>query len=661
MNSMIKTLVPAALLGLTGAAIAAPVLFPNGNFDSGGTDWAFSQANGHTVAYPADGGNPGGHAVIDGTAASQTWYAVLISNNDTPYPLSNIPLQAGKRYKFFYDMQTPTAGANKGGIKIESWTATGQLSNSGDLRRTTTGTGWTTYEEEYTINPLATHIKVVPLWTSNDIVRFDNIGVDTTAIVPPPVVPVIPNSGFEAGAANWAFFNGGPSVSYPTTGGNPDGNAVINATSGGWGVLVSNNNVPMSLASLGLTAGETYTFQLDMKVLAGPNPGGIKVEFVPTSSGDRYYSAEQIAALPKPVTEWNTYQFQITLPPTCTQIQVVPIFGPSSTVAYDNVKILLPAPPAPLAATIKKVTAVGWTAASATNQYQPQQSADNSVWTNLGPAINGKTVTSAFDGEPSPFYRVLESVPTVKEVGYNGSFAEPGTVPEDADGWAPAQTQWPLRLATGGRGDNGACMQVKVLNVGASPGGSEIQQNTKAADSLNPGAGAVTPGESYTLSFWAKQISSGVSYEQRYKISWLDDSGAIKGNSGWIGFTATVGGDWTKFSKDNLIVPADATTALIQIVGVTGAVDGGLGEVLIDDVSLQGTGFGSPTTLDATTAPAVEISWPSKAGKSYQVQSATDLVDWTNFGGVISGDSTTKSVYDVMTLPAKYYKVGVLP
>jgi hypothetical protein len=656
---MIKTLLPAALLGFAGLATAAPVLFPNGNFDSGGADWAFSQANGHTVSYPADGGNPGGHAVIDGTAATQTWYAVLISNNDAPYPLSNIPLQAGKRYKFFYDMQTPTAGANKGGIKVESWTATGIISNSGEMRRTTTGTGWTTYEEEYTIDPAATHIKVVPLWTSNDIVRFDNIGVDNTPVA---IVPVIPNSGFEAGGANWMFFgSGAPSVSYPASGGNPNGNAVINATSGGWGVIVANNNVPMSLASLGLTAGETYTFQLDMKVLAGPNPGGIKVEFVPGFSGERYYTPEQIAALPKPVTEWNTYQFEITLPPTCTQIQVVPLFGPSSSVAYDNVKILLPAPPAPLAAKIKQGTAVSWTPASATNQYQPQESADNSVWTNLGPVVNGNTVTSTFDGETSPFYRVLESVPVLKETEYNGSFAEPGAFADEADGWTFAQTQWPLRLATGGRIDDGACIQLKVLNVGAAPGGSEIQQNTKDADSLNPGAGAVTPGDTYTFSFWAKQISSGASYEQRYKISWLDDGGAIKGDSGWSAFSAAVGGDWTKFSKDNLLVPADATTALIQIVGVTGAVDGGLGEVLIDDVSLQAAGFGSPTTLVATATPAVEISWSSKTGKTYQVQSSPDLSTWTNFGGVISGDSTTKSVYDLMTLPAKFYKVGVLP
>jgi hypothetical protein len=655
---MIKYLVPAALLGLTGLTTAAPVLFPNGDFENGGTSWGFAQANGHTVSYPATGGSPNGHAVIDGTAATQTWFAVLISNNDAPYPLTSLGLQAGKRYKFFYDMQTPTAGANKGGIKIESWTATAGISNSGDLRRTTTGTGWATYEEEYTIDPAATHIKMVPLWTSNDIVRFDDIGVDNT---PLQTVPVIPNSGFESGGANWAFFAGGPSVSYPAGGGNPNGNAVINATSGGWGVLVANNNVPMSLASLGLTAGETYTFQLDMKVLGGSNPGGIKVEFVPGFSGDRYYTPEQIAALPNPVTEWNTYQFQISLPATCTRIQVVPLYGPMSTVAYDNVKILLPAPPAPLAATIKKVTAVGWTAASATNQYQPQESDDDSVWMNLGPAINGNSVTVAFDSEPSPFYRVMESVPTVKASGYNGNFTEPGTVPENADGWTPAQSQWPLRLETGGRGDNGACMQIKVLNVGAAPGGSEIQQNTKDADRLNPGAGAVTPGDTYTFSFWAKQISNGVSYEQRYKISWLDDIGAIKGDSGWVGFTATVGGDWTKFSRDNLVVPNGATTALIQIVGVTGAVGGGLGEVLIDDVSLQGAGFGSPTALTATMAPAVEVSWPSITGKSYRVESAPDLSDWMDFGGVISGNNTIKSVYDLITIPGKFYRVGELP
>jgi hypothetical protein len=57
----------------------------------------------------------------------------------------------------------------------------------------------------------------------------------------------------------------------------------------------------------------------------------------------------------------------------------------------------------------------------------------------------------------------------------------------------------------------------------------------------------------------------------------------------------------------------------------------------------------------------VEISWPSTTGQDYQVQSSPNLVDWSNFGGVISGDNTTKAVYDAITPPAKFYKVGELP
>jgi hypothetical protein len=134
------------------------------------------------------------------------------------------------------------------------------------------------------------------------------------------------------------------------------------------------------------------------------------------------------------------------------------------------------------------------------------------------------------------------------------------------------------------------------------------------------------------------------------------------GDGGWQNFSGPVGGDWTLINPNTqLVAPAGSTTAQIQIFGATGAVEGGLGEVLIDDVSLQSTGFGTPTVLAAATIPAVEISWPSKAGQDYQVQSAPDLVDWSNFGGVISGDNSTKAVYDTMTLPAKFYKVGELP
>jgi hypothetical protein len=314
-----------------------------------------------------------------------------------------------------------------------------------------------------------------------------------------------------------------------------------------------------------------------------------------------------------------------------------------------------------LQASIAQGTAVSWTAASGTNLYQPQQSADDTVWTNLGPALNGNSVSSVFDSETSPFYRVLESAPTITETVFNGNFSEAGDFADEADGWNPVQSQLAERLLTGGRTDDGPCMLLSVLNSTADPNGCEIQQNTKNADSLNPGAGAVIPGNTYNFSFWAKQISSGVSYEQRFRISWLNDIGAVIGDAGFQNFPLPVTGNWVQLTQNNLTAPAGATTALIQILGVTGAVLGGSGDVLIDDVTLLSTGFGTPTVLAATATPAVEISWPSTSGQDYQVQSAPNLVDWTNFGGVISGDNTTKAVYDTISLPAKFYKVGELP
>ena len=134
--------------------------------------------------------------------------------------------------------------------------------DSGDQRVTSSSTGWTTYTYNYTIAPNATHLKIVPLWTPGETVGFDNIKVNNTPVVLPPIVPFVPNGDFEIpGGASWAYYTDGFGLTYPTTGGNPGGNAVINATGpGGYGVLVAFNNTEKTLASLGLTAGGTYTY-----------------------------------------------------------------------------------------------------------------------------------------------------------------------------------------------------------------------------------------------------------------------------------------------------------------------------------------------------------------------------------------------------------------
>lgn len=650
MRSFIQRLAPLALAGLAGVATAAPVFFPNGTFEAGGTDWGFAEANGHTVSYPATGGNPNGHAVIDGTAASQTWFAVLISNNDSPLPLASLGLQAGKKYKFFYDMKSQTAGPNKGGIKIESWTATASLGDSGEKRQTTTGTGWASYNEEYAIHPAATHIKIVPLWTSNEQVAFDNIGVDNTPI---QIVPVIPNNGFEIpGGANWSYFTDGFGLSYPATGGNPNGNAVIDATiPGGYGVLVSNGNAPMTLASLGLTAGKTYTFQMDMKVLAGTNPGGLKVEFVPTSSGDLRPSPAEIAALPNPVTSWNTYSFQVTLPPACTQILVVPLWGVGSTVAFDNVRILLPPPPS---STIEQGTLVNWAPTSSENSYQVQESTNNTTWTNVGSPITGNTVTSAFDATKSPYYQVVESAPAFVNGVFNPGFEDTNSSP--ADGWNTLVAINGGSITAGSSYTGGfvpdSGSQMLIIESVTGPLDPVPAPDTNVrSDQIE-----ITGGQSYTLTFRAAHpVKIGGGNPQFY-ILFEDEFNNFISMS--FESFASIGSSWTTVTK-NFTAPANAGFVKVGFIQAVGAGANWQWVTLIDNVSIPVASGGGPIgTLPATTTPGVRISWDTLVGSTYQVRSSTTLSGWTNFGSPVTGDGNIWSVTDTITPPAKFYQVS---
>ena len=186
-----------------------------------------------------------------------------------------------------------------------------------------------------------------------------------------------------------------------------------------------------------------------------------------------------------------------------------------------------------------------------------------------------------------------------------------------------------------------------------SPNDSEIQQNI-----TNEG-GSVVPGQTYDFSFWAKQISSGVSYVQEYRVNWLNASSEILG--GGVGFLNFTGGNgtWQEITASGLVAPDEAATALIQIIGKTGAVAeaGAFGEVLIDDLTLTTSQTAEFDVLEADTAPGVGISWPTLAGKNYQVKSSTNLINFTDFGALITGDDSEKTAVDSITPPMKYYKV----
>lgn len=645
MNSLFKNLAFCAFLGASGSAYASPVLMPNGDFATpGGTSWHEVGA-GTTFSYPTTGGNPDGYGVM--TEPGGGW-GIWVGNADAAIPLASLGLTAGQTYVFSQDMKI-FSGTNIGGFKID-FVPSG---STGDKRIATIGDGttWETYNYTIAIPAGTTGIKIVPLWGPGSSVGFDNFRVENGAVAPPPLTPGIPNPGFETpGGVGWAQVSGGITYSYPASGGNPNGYGVMNASNGQWAIWVSNGDSALTLEQLSLTAGGTYHFTQDMKILSGANVGGLKIDFVPSgSTGDM-----RIAKIGDGTT-WATYSYPVTIPAGTTGLKIVPLWGANSSVAYDNFKVTPPPPPAPLQASIAPATKLNWAAASAVNGYQPQKSADNVVWTNVGPNLVGNTVTSTFDGGAAPYYRVLESIPGVQEAIINGGFeANDGFDEFTADGWDPAQTQPATRILTGAR-TGLACMQLKVLNAASEPNGAETHQNT-----FNAG-GSISTGSTYTLSFWAKQISSGPSYVQQYRVSWLADGGAEVIAGAWQDFSASVGGSWEQKTLSGLVAPVGATTAFIQIVGKTGAVAGGLGEVLIDDVSLAATGFGTPTVIAASTAPALKVSWQSITALQYQVQTSSDLGTWSNAGGVIVGDGSLIEVYDSMVDPAKFYRVAKLP
>jgi hypothetical protein len=157
---------------------------------------------------------------------------------------------------------------------------------------------------------------------------------------------LVPNGDFETPAgASWVFAGGGSVSSFPASGGNLDGYGALDS-SAGWGVLVSEvdptNGLP--LASLGLTAGNNYTFSFDMIDLGDPGaagaPAGIKLEgwgggVDVGNSGDILFPAP---------ASWTTFTPSWTIPASATSIKFVPLSVSSGNTGFDNVGVIVPEP-----------------------------------------------------------------------------------------------------------------------------------------------------------------------------------------------------------------------------------------------------------------------------------------------------------------------------
>ena len=169
---------------------------------------------------------------------------------------------------------------------------------------------------------------------------------------------LFPNGDFSVAGptADWVENNccGNFVYTYPTSGGNPGGYGTINNQGpvSYYGIWVNGDSVPLTLTSMGLTAGQTYTFVEDMKIISGTSIGGFKIDwfdgantFVGTT-GDTYPSTAG-----HNTANWETYSFSITIPSGAVGMKIVPEWGGLSEVAFDNIGVVLPTT-SPLAASI---------------------------------------------------------------------------------------------------------------------------------------------------------------------------------------------------------------------------------------------------------------------------------------------------------------------
>ena len=281
---------------------------------------------------------------------------------------------------------------------------------------------------------------------------------------------------------------------------------------------------------------------------------------------------------------------------------------------------------------IARENEVSWTPIVG-NSYQAQWSPTlvDPVWTDLGSSLAGSgSSQSAYDASMARVYRVMETVPA------SGSVVVVANAITINPGFESGATGWTLGSVHSVQASN-ARTGISALRSLISSGGVGAQ--------LTKEVPAIVPGKIYTLSFWAKQISAGAGYVQRYKLEWVGSNSAVLSvaTGNWVDF---VGGNsaYSKTTTAAFTAPANTATARITFYFATGAVAGSNGDVWLDDVALeyQTTTPATPAQtrqISSTTRTVMGLEWPSLAGVSYTVEQNSSLssTGWSAVSGTLAG------------------------
>ncbi len=330
------------------------------------------------------------------------------------------------------------------------------------------------------------------------------------------------------------------------------------------------------------------------------------------------------------------------------------VFPQQMLVDYVRVYSFASVPPAPVLAGIQQEQQVSWpTKIGATRTLQ--WATDGISWSNVVGPMAGNGLTNTFFDPLWPAqdtqYRILEITNGAGNILANSGF-ETGSA-SVVSNWTTSGSQPPMRISTDAHSGSYS-MQLFVTNVASTANTSEINQNVTAAGGI-----PVIAGQTYTFSFWARQISSGVSYVQNYGITWRNSGGGTVGSTGLHGFSGG-NGAWSQFTVNNLVAPANAVNAYLQIYGATGGVLHGYGGVLIDDVALSFATASETNVIAAVVQPGIQVSWPSTGGSLYDVQWTENLGgnNWSNLVSSITGNGSTNSVSDTLgNSQGRFYRI----
>jgi len=479
--------------------------------------------------------------------------------------------------------------------------------------------------------------------------------------------PSGPTAGTDGSGNFWATNSfGAPfTFSFPTSGGNPGGYAVMDDTAGGsYGVLVGGNVTPIPLSTLGLVAGQTYNFVQDMKIISGSQIGGLKIEswgtggFIGNNNGGVYPS------LIGDGSTWQTYSFSYTIDPAATGLKIVPLWGPNSAVGFDNIGVQVPATALSVAITSPTNNATVNTnfTVNATTLVSPATVTNVYFYVDNVLAGNSTTYPYTFtSGNAS-----LSNLHTLKVVAKasDGTSATSPTINVTIVPMAQPIPNYPITDAP--KPTRQASSVVALLN---STGVYSNQPVATWATSWSSPSGL---GANYTNTVTGKVIKAyrtlqyaGVDFGPlnlsgnpvMHVDVWSPNATqfAIKYANTVVPFTK--GTTATTFSNKtwvSLDIPLSNFPDLnLSSVGEFLFVDN---TPLVENATfyIDNVYFWTTNQVHSTISAGKNISWTANSANSYQPQKSVDGTTWVNLGGVLSGNTVT-NVYDAS--PVSQYRV----